>query len=98
MVLEGGANGHLGLICDASTYASIPGTTAYVCLAHSGPLALPVLVTQFQIVHACKQHQESLCLFQEVTNIECTLIQQIVKDDDAKYLTALRNPVTNKIT
>eukprot|EP00957_Ditylum_brightwellii_P100618 7669671-Ditylum_brightwellii.AAC.1 len=96
--LGGGSNSHLGLICDASTYASIPGTTAYVCPTHPGPLALPVPTTQFQIAHACKQHQESLCLFQEVTNIECTLIQQIVKAIDAKDLTAIRNPVTNKIS
>eukprot|EP00957_Ditylum_brightwellii_P075083 5704905-Ditylum_brightwellii.AAC.1 len=66
--LGGGANGHLGLVCDASTYASIPGTTSYVCPAHPGPLTLPVMATQFQIAHACEQHQESLCVFPEVTN------------------------------
>eukprot|EP00957_Ditylum_brightwellii_P023640 1784127-Ditylum_brightwellii.AAC.1 len=96
--LGGGANGHLVLVCDLSTYASIPGTTSYVRPAHPGPLAIPGEATQFQIVHACEHYQESLHLFQEVTNVKRTLIQQIVKTVDAKYLTAIRNPVTNKIT
>eukprot|EP00957_Ditylum_brightwellii_P007603 575514-Ditylum_brightwellii.AAC.1 len=95
--LGGGANGYLGLVCDASTYASIPGTTSYVCPAHPSPLALPVPSMQFQIVHACKQHQESPYLFQENTNIKRTLIKQIVKAVDAKYLKAICNLVANKI-
>eukprot|EP00957_Ditylum_brightwellii_P054380 4120126-Ditylum_brightwellii.AAC.1 len=56
--LGGGANGHLGLVCDTSTYSSIP----------------------------------------EVNNVERTLIQQLIKAVDAKYLTAICNPATQKIT
>eukprot|EP00957_Ditylum_brightwellii_P071397 5427941-Ditylum_brightwellii.AAC.2 len=53
-MLGGEANGHLGLVCDATTYA--------------------------------------------ITNVGHTLIQQIAKTIDTKYLNAIRNPVTKKIT
>eukprot|EP00957_Ditylum_brightwellii_P111134 8473995-Ditylum_brightwellii.AAC.1 len=98
MTLGGGANGHLGLVCDVSTYSSTLGTTPYIRPANPGSLAIPGGATEFQIAHARNQHQENLCLFREVTNIKCTLIQQIVKAVDAKYLTAICNPVTHKIT
>eukprot|EP00957_Ditylum_brightwellii_P164965 12560275-Ditylum_brightwellii.AAC.1 len=96
--LGGGANSHLGLVSNASIYASIPGTIPYICPVNSGPLAIPVRTMQFQIAHACDQHQEALHLFREVTNDKITLVKQIVKDVDAKYLTAICNPVTNEIT
>eukprot|EP00957_Ditylum_brightwellii_P102395 7805398-Ditylum_brightwellii.AAC.1 len=53
---------------------------------------------QFQISHARDLHEEHLCLFQEVNNVKYTLIQHIVNAIDAKYLTAICNPVTHKIT
>eukprot|EP00957_Ditylum_brightwellii_P154528 11760234-Ditylum_brightwellii.AAC.1 len=61
----GGANGHLGLICDITTYTSIPGTALYVCPANPGPLILPIGATQYQIVQAQDQHEEDLHLFRE---------------------------------
>eukprot|EP00957_Ditylum_brightwellii_P211195 15365875-Ditylum_brightwellii.AAC.1 len=94
----GGANGHLGLVCDAAAYASIPGTALFVHSAMPGPIVLPVGATQYQIAQARDQQEEEINLFREVTSMERTIIQQIVKDLDTKYLMAIWNPVTNKIT
>eukprot|EP00957_Ditylum_brightwellii_P172071 13099855-Ditylum_brightwellii.AAC.1 len=56
--LGGGANGHLGLVCNTSTYASIPGTTAYVPSVNPGPLV--AARTAVQIAQARDQHKEDL--------------------------------------
>eukprot|EP00957_Ditylum_brightwellii_P157550 11991320-Ditylum_brightwellii.AAC.1 len=90
-MLGGGANGHLGLVCDTATYASIPGASAYLHLLNPGQLTVTATATQAQIVKLQDQHEEALYLFCEVTNIERTIIQQIVKTIDAKYLNAIRN-------
>eukprot|EP00957_Ditylum_brightwellii_P098062 7469927-Ditylum_brightwellii.AAC.1 len=37
-MLGGGANGHLGLVCDTTTYVSIPGASAYLRLLNPGQL------------------------------------------------------------
>eukprot|EP00957_Ditylum_brightwellii_P009790 738395-Ditylum_brightwellii.AAC.1 len=63
-----------------------------------GPMVLPVGATQYQIAQASDHHKEELRLFREVSNKERTLIQQIVKALDSKYLMAIQNLVTNKIT
>eukprot|EP00957_Ditylum_brightwellii_P101687 7749475-Ditylum_brightwellii.AAC.1 len=98
MTLGGGTNGHLGLVCDAPTYSSIPGTIQYLHPTNPGSLVIPGNPMQFQIAHAHDLHEEHLHLFQKVNNIEHTLIQQIVKAFDEKYLTVICNPVTHKIT
>eukprot|EP00957_Ditylum_brightwellii_P011572 874674-Ditylum_brightwellii.AAC.1 len=59
-ILGGGANGHLGLICNASMYFSIPGMTPYFYPTNPGSLAIPDGATQFQIAHAYDQHEENL--------------------------------------
>eukprot|EP00957_Ditylum_brightwellii_P141311 10766646-Ditylum_brightwellii.AAC.1 len=73
--MEGGANGHLGLVCDTTTYSRIPDATAYLCLLNPGQLTVTATATQAQIAQLQDQHKESLCLFQEVTNIKRTIIQ-----------------------
>ena len=55
-------------------------------------------LTQFQIAQAQETHSENTGLFCEVLAVEIIIIQQIVVALDAKYLKALRDPVTNKIT
>eukprot|EP00957_Ditylum_brightwellii_P110223 8407616-Ditylum_brightwellii.AAC.1 len=58
--LGGGANGHLGLVCDASTYSSILGTAVYVRPSNpAGQLVVPV-GTAAQFVQARDQHEEAL--------------------------------------
>ena len=51
-----------------------------------------------QITILLEQHQENLRLFREVIAVERGLIQQIVTAIGPKYLRALRNSITNKIT
>eukprot|EP00957_Ditylum_brightwellii_P148275 11289114-Ditylum_brightwellii.AAC.1 len=62
-MLGGGSNGHLGLVCDATIYANIPGAAAYVHPLNPGQLAVPATASQAQIVHLQDQHEEALCLF-----------------------------------
>eukprot|EP00957_Ditylum_brightwellii_P057607 4368585-Ditylum_brightwellii.AAC.1 len=47
--LGGGANGHIELVCDATTYAGIPGTATYVCPLNPGQLNVTTTVPQAQI-------------------------------------------------
>ena len=89
---------HLGLVCTAATYVTIPNTQQYVWPAAPGALNLEVGLTQFQIAQAQETHSENTGLFCEVLAVEIIIIQQIVVALDAKYLKALRDPVTNKIT
>lgn len=96
--LGGGHHGHLGLVCSAATYATIPNTQVYVRPIAPGALALEQGLTQYQIAQAREQHAENTRLFREVLAVERTIIQQIVAALDAKYLKALRDSVTNKIT
>ena len=96
--LGGGHQGHLGLVCTAATYATIPNTQPYVRPNAPGQLALEQGLTQFQIAQARELHSENTRLFREVLAVERTIIQQIVGALDAKYLKALRDSVTNKIT
>ena len=55
-------------------------------------------ITQYQVAQEREIHTENTCLFREILAVERTIIQQIVGALDAKYLKALRDPVTNKIT
>ena len=96
--LGGGRHGHLGLVCTAAIYATIPNTQAYQRPQNPGPLKIQQGATQYQIAQQKEQHAEETRLFREVIAAKRTLIQQIVAAVDAKYLKYLRDPVTNKIT
>ena len=97
--LGGGENGHLGLVCSPEIYNTIvPGETPYVRPNNPGPLNIQGDETQFQIAQRRDEHAEATRLFREVLGVERALIQQIVTAVEAKYLKALRNSVTNKIT
>ena len=96
--LGGGQHGHLGLVCTAAVYATIPNTQAYQRPPNPEPLNIAPGATQYQIVQQKEQHAEDIRLFCKVLAVERTIIQQIVAAVDAKYLKALRDPVTNKIT
>ena len=95
--LGGGNNGHLGLVLDPTRYGRIPGTSVYNCPT------LPTLVfaataTGPQIALQKEIYYENLRLFKETNAVERVLVQQIVSAVDAKYLKALQNSRTNKIT
>jgi len=95
--LGGGAHGHLGLVYSAQNYATVLGTVPYI------RPTLPILNvlptdTQFQIAEKRHQYAVSLGQYREVQGIERTIIQQIVTAIEPKYIRALRDIETNKIT
>ena len=95
--LGGGHHGHLGLVCSDATYATIPNAQPYVRPVAPGALTIIQPATQYEIAQQRDQHNEETRVFREVLGVERTLIQQIVAAVDAKYIKALRDPVTNKI-
>ena len=96
--LGGGHNGHLGLACHPQTYTNVPNSAPYVRPPAPPPLNVQPGATQFQIQQARDEHSERARLFREVLAVERTIVQQIIAALDAKFLKALRDPITNKIT
>lgn len=97
--LGGGEHGHLGLVCSPETYATlVPGNTPYIKQPNPGRLIIDGTETQYQIAQRREEHAEALRLFKDCIGVERAIIQQIVAAVEPKYLKALRNPVTNKIT
>ena len=97
--LGGGENGHLGLVVTPEVYATlVPGGTPYVRPVNPGNLIINGDETQYQIAQRRQEHDEATRAFRELIGVERALIQQIVSALEPKYLRALRNPVTGKIT
>ena len=96
--LGGGHHGHLGLACTPAVYSNVPNSQPYIRPVAPPALAVQPNATQFQIQQARDVRAENVRLFREVLAVERTLIQQIVAALDAKFLKALREPVTHKIT
>ena len=95
--LGGGAHGHLGLVYSAQNYATILGTVPYI------RPTLPILNvvptdTQLQIAEKRHRYAVSLGQYRKVQGIERNIIQQIVTAIEPKYIRALRDTKTNKIT
>eukprot|EP00957_Ditylum_brightwellii_P098749 7522625-Ditylum_brightwellii.AAC.1 len=65
MMLGGGVNGHLGLVCYTTTYADIPGAATYMHPLNPGHLTVTATATQAQIAQQQQQHEEALHLFPE---------------------------------
>ena len=97
--LGGGQHGHLGLVCTPETYATlVPANTPYERPQDPGRFIIEGTETQYQIAQRRDEHAEDVRLFRQVLGVERALIQQIVSAIEPKFLKALRNPVTNKIT
>ena len=96
--LGGGHNGLLGLTCSPGVYAGVPNAAPFDRPVAPGPLNVPAGATQYQIQQLRDEHSEAVRVFKEVLAVERVLIQQIVAALDAKYIKALRDPITNKIT
>eukprot|EP00957_Ditylum_brightwellii_P027936 2110494-Ditylum_brightwellii.AAC.1 len=78
-------------------YTLIPNTTAY--LQPPQPvLILPQNSTQYQITQAKERYYDEICMFDECNTVKKIFIQQIIDAINAKYLTAIRDPVTHQIT
>ena len=95
--LGGGAHGHLGLVFTPQVYQTINGAVPYVRPALPRLDVLPT-DTQFQIAQKRHQYGENLRQYREVNGVERAIIQQIVGAIEPKYLRALRDINTNKIT
>ena len=95
--LGGGAHGHLGLISTPQVYATITGTSPYIRPALPTLDILPT-DTQYQIAQKRHQYGEDMRQYREVQGIERAIIQQLVAAIEPKYIRALRDDKTNKIT
>ena len=95
--LGGGSHGHLGLVFTPYIYTTINGTQPYVRPTLPSLNILPT-DTQFQIAQKRHQYAEDLRQFREVNGVERAIIQQIVGAIEPKYLRALRDQKTNKIS
>ena len=97
--LGGGQHGHLGLVCTPEAYATlVPENEPYIRPQNPGILTIEGNETQHQIAQRKAEHEAAVRLFRQVLGVERAIIQQIVSAIEPKYLKALRNPVTNKIT
>ena len=95
--LGGGAHGHLGLGFTDVDYASIAPGTPYVRPVHPG--ATPAVgTTQHETTRLRDEWRDQIKLFREVTDVEKTIVKQIVEVIDPKYLKSIRDRVTNTIT
>eukprot|EP00957_Ditylum_brightwellii_P008901 673900-Ditylum_brightwellii.AAC.3 len=73
-MLGGGANRHLGLVCNAATYSNILGTHSYTRPILS-ILNIPAGATQYVIAHIQEQYTKDLCQFRATNNVERTVVQ-----------------------
>ena len=97
--LGGGTYGHLGLVMSNTAYEALPDASPYVKPINPGPFTLPNNeATPAEIALQKADWEERVRLWREVEAVERALVQQIVAAVEPKYLKALRNPVTTKIT
>ena len=77
--LGGGTNGNLGLISTNTEYVMV-SEEPYVRPIHPGPFVLPtgVGITNFQREIARDQHNKDVRIFNEVIDVEKSLIKQLV--------------------
>ena len=95
--LGGKKNGYLGLVQDGIEHVSILGATIYVWSVL--PRLILVAAVKGLVISAQKKHYyEQLWLFRDTNAVERVLIQQIVSAVDVKYLKALLNTRTKKMT
>ena len=86
------------MTCTPLLYATVPNSAPYQRPNAPPPLQVQPGATKFQIQQVRDEHAEDVRLFKEVLAVERALKQQIVAALDAKYIKALRDPITNKIS
>ena len=94
--LGGGVHGHLGLGFRDEDYDNIAPGTPYVRPLHPGA-APEVGATQHDTIRMRDEWKDKIKLFREVTDVEKTIIKQIVEAIDEKYIKSIRDRVTNTI-
>ena len=97
--LGGGTYRHLGLVMNNTAYEALPDAQPYIKPHNPGPFTLPNNdVSPAEIALQKADWEERVRLWREVQAVERALVQQIVAAVEPKYIKALRNPVTAKIT
>ena len=95
----GGVNhGCLGMILTPAEYFRIAPTDQFTRPPSPGILVPNPASTAAQIASAENTHRLTKKLYLETLLLERTFIQKIINAIDTKYLAALRNPITGKIT
>ena len=97
--LGGGMYGHLGLVMSDAAYQLLPDTAPYVRPTYPGPFQVSSdTATEAQIAQERADWTEAMRLWREVEAVERALVQQLVAAVEPKFLKALRNQYTKKIT
>ena len=97
--LGGGQYGHLGLVMSNNLYLSLPNTEEYERPEYPGPFRFNARnPTEVQIAQEKSDWEEEVRLWREVEAVEQALVQQIVVAVEPKFLKALRNSFTKKLT
>ena len=94
--LSDGLNGHLGTVLNPPSYALV-SNVPFVAPVHPGTLVIPPGTTGPMATVMKEAHRERLRVFREVQGVDRALKQQITKAVSPKYLTAIRNRVSNSL-
>ena len=97
-ILGGSAQGHLGLVTFASTYARINPNSVFTRPAHPRPLVQVTNATQLHISKAVSLHKENIGQFNLFCLFERTSIQKINAAVDSKFLADLIDNKTALLT
>ena len=96
--LGGGNHGYLGMFLTQAEYHRILPNNPFTRPPNPGVLFPNPNGTAAQIASAENNHCLTKKLYLETLLLDRTFIQQIIEAIDTKYLAALRNPITGKIT
>ena len=94
--LDGGTHGHLGLIMTPTEYATI-SLVPYISPTHPGALTISSGTAKHEAKHLRKDHIYFTRNFCETTDVEKSLIKQIVDALEPKYIGHLRDANSNPI-
>ena len=96
--LGGGNHGYLGMILTPTEYHRIAPVGPFTRPPNPGVLVPNPAGTAAQIASAEDSYRTTKKLYLETLLLKQTIIQKTIEAVDTKYLSALRNPVTGKIT
>ena len=96
--LGGGNHVYLGTILTPAEYRRIAPTDPFTRPPNTGVLVPNPVGTAAQIASAENNHRLTKKLYLETLLLERNFIQQIIEAIETKYLAALCNPITGKIT
>ena len=89
-----GQKGYIGGIRSLVTYATLAPTQPFKPPAHPGIFQIKHPATQYEIALAKTLHDESVRTFHSYQLIQHALIQQVLEAVEDKYLSSLRNQIT----